>query len=203
MMMLLTIPLLILAGMLSWSFAEYGLHNWRGHHGKGKNRFSKEHLSHHADARYFAPTLHKLQAAGAVTLVMLPLSMWLFGWVGGAVYTLSFLATYAGYEFLHRRIHTHPPRNGYGRWARRHHLVHHFTRPTHNHGVTSPIWDFVFRTYQDPGVVRVPRKKAMVWLCDDSGEIKPEYAEDYVLVGRPRRTEPDQTASAPAMATAH
>ena len=200
-MMWLTIPALFLAGLASWSFAEYALHNWWGHWGKGRNRFSREHLSHHRDTGYFAPTAHKLQAAGATTLLMAPLSFWAFGWVGGAAYTGGFLLAYAGYEFLHRRIHTHAPTHAYARWARKHHLVHHFTRPTHNHGVTSPVWDIVFRTYEPVEQVRVPRKKPMMWLCDASGEVKPEFARDYVLVGRPRTEQPAAT-TAPAGAVA-
>jgi hypothetical protein len=56
----------------------------------------------------------------------------------------------------------------------------------HNQGVTIPLWDIVFRTRDQPERVRVPRRlaaNAVLWLTDDSGNIRPEYAEDYELVG--------------------
>jgi sterol desaturase/sphingolipid hydroxylase (fatty acid hydroxylase superfamily) len=201
-MMWLTIPAFFLAGVAGWSFTEYAMHNWWGHWGKGRNRFSREHLAHHANVKYFAPTAHKLQAAAAATALIAPLTCWVLGWPGGVAFTVGFLCTYGAYEFLHRRIHTHAPVTAYGRWARKHHLVHHFTRPSHNHGVTSPIWDYVFRTHEEVGQVRVPRKKPMVWLCDESGAVKPEYATDYVLVGRPAAARKQSATTAPAAAVA-
>jgi 4-hydroxysphinganine ceramide fatty acyl 2-hydroxylase len=67
--------------------------------------------------------------------------------------------------------------------VRRHHFHHHFGHPTANHGVTSPIWDMVFGTYERvDGPLRVPRRLAMVWLVDD-GQVRPEYADDYALAG--------------------
>jgi hypothetical protein len=53
-----------------------------------------------------------------------------------------------------------------------------------NHGVTTPVWDLVFGTYERvDGAVAVPRRLAMRWLCDEHGEVRPEYAGDYRLVG--------------------
>src|SRR5664279_1431291 len=86
---------------------------------------------------------------------------------------------YFGYEVAHRRIHTHPPRHGYGRWSRRSHLHHNF-------GVTTAVWDRLWGTYDDPGIVTVPRRMAPVWLLDPTGEVRAEFAEDYVVKGAPR-----------------
>jgi sterol desaturase/sphingolipid hydroxylase (fatty acid hydroxylase superfamily) len=32
------------------------------------------------------------------------------------------------------------------RWLRRHHLQHHYAAPDQNFGVSSPLWDIIFRT---------------------------------------------------------
>ena len=90
---------------------------------------------------------------------------------------------YFGYEVAHRRTHTHPPRNRYGRWARRNHLHHHFGAPMRNFGVTSPLWDKVFGTYDEPGVVTVPGRMAPVWLLDETGAVKAAFADDYLAKG--------------------
>ena len=98
-------------------------------------------------------------------------------------YVAGFGITYASYEILHRRTHTHAPTDSYGRWARKHHLSHHFANPSTNHGVTSPIWDLVFGTYVDHGKMRVPRRHAPLWLLDESGQVKPEYTDLYEVAG--------------------
>jgi sterol desaturase/sphingolipid hydroxylase (fatty acid hydroxylase superfamily) len=178
----LTIPLSALVGAASWSFAEYAMHGWNGHHLKGRTDFSREHLAHHADPPYFAPAWKKARAALGVMAIMAPLAMWLVGALVGVVYTLCFVASYLFYEHVHLRAHTHPPRNRYGRWLRKHHFTHHFNNPKHNHGVTSALWDKVFGTFREIDVVRVPAGKAMVWLCDEqTGEVHAEYADDYRL----------------------
>jgi hypothetical protein len=46
------------------------------------------------------------------------------------------------------------------------------------------VWDLVFRTYRRPDTIRVPRRLAMVWLLDDTGQVRAAYAADYEIVGR-------------------
>ena len=49
------------------------------------------------------------------------------------------------------------------------------------------MWDKLLGTYDDPGVVSVPQRMAPVWLLDDHGQVRTEYAEDYIVkAGRPR-----------------
>lgn len=173
-------------GSMGWTLAEYLLHRFDGHGMKGKTRFSREHLAHHADPMYFAPTAYK---AATAVLVVIPIGT--LGWfaVGGpgVLFAVCFTATYLAYEFVHRRIHTHPPRNRYAAWARQHHLHHHFNGPSLNHGVTVPVWDRVFGTLAPVEVVRVPRRHAPAWMVDEAGELRPEYVDSYVLRGRPAR----------------
>ncbi|MCA9520949.1 MAG: sterol desaturase family protein, partial [Myxococcales bacterium] len=177
--MVLTAIISFVIGIIGWSFTEYAMHNWYGHLAKGKNDFSREHLMHHARKDYFAPTGKKLQTAVPVLSLLGLVSVLLVGWVAGLAFIVGFAATYTGYEVLHYRLHVAPPSGWYSRWARKHHFSHHFNCPKSNHGVTSPIWDIVFRTYERPRVVRVPRKMAMDWLLDDEGRLRAEFSADY------------------------
>jgi len=171
-------------GAASWTVAEYGLHRFAMHEMKGRGLASKEHLKHHADVTYFAPTSKKLLSAATTTAVVLPASWKLTDRRTALTFTTGMIGTYFGYELLHRRAHTHPPTNTYGRWVRRSHLHHHFGSPMRNFGVTSPVWDKVMRTYDDPGIVTVPRRMAPVWMLDADGDVIPELANDYVVKGR-------------------
>jgi sterol desaturase/sphingolipid hydroxylase (fatty acid hydroxylase superfamily) len=174
------------AGAVSWTAAEYGLHRFAMHELRGKGLASREHLSHHADVTYFSPASKKLASAAGTTAVAFPLATALAGRRWATAFTVGMIGTYFGYEVAHRRVHTHPPRNAYGRWARRSHLHHHFGAPMRNFGVTSPVWDKVMGTYDDPGVITVPRRMAPVWMLDETGQVRPELAADYRVKGGAR-----------------
>lgn len=173
----------ILLGALGWSASEYALHRGLGHRKGARNPFSVEHLKHHATLTWFAPTWKKALAAGVVLGVTAPPLGWAFG-AAGLCGAASFVATYVAYEVLHRRLHTHPGSTRYGRWARRHHLHHHYSRPRLNHGVTSPLWDLVFRTLDVPATVQVPPGNALPWMLDGQGNLRPEHARDFQLLRR-------------------
>ncbi len=155
----LNVTVSLLAGGLAWTLLEYVLHRWAGHAPKGRTKLSREHLAHHAKTDYFSPALGKL--ALAVPVVSLA------AWLGGLPFGAGLAAAWFGYEMVHRRVHTHGPLSAYSRWACRHHLHHHFASPNMNHGVSTPIWDWVFRTYERPAVrLRVPKVQAtrLKWL---------------------------------------
>ncbi len=118
----------------------------------------------------------------------------LFWWLSGsAAFGLAVAAGWAVgyffYEYQHAQAHLRAPTGPYSRWLRHHHFHHHFGHPMANHGVSVPWWDQVFGTIEQPDRVRVPRRLAMAWLVDDDGELRPEFADDYVLVGTADRDE--------------
>lgn len=182
----MTHVLALALGVLGWSFTEYIMHNFNGHQMRGKTDFSREHLAHHADSAYFAATSKKVAYALPLMLLMAALGWWLVG-VNGLLFTVGFAAFYTCYEVLHRRIHTHAPLNAYGEWARKHHFLHHHLDPNSNHGVTSPIWDLVFRTHKPAPTVRIPRKHAPVWMMDADGQVLPRWAAVYTVKQRRKR----------------
>jgi len=175
-----------LAGAASWTAAEYGLHRFAMHEMRGRGLPSVEHLKHHADVTYFSPTSKKIASAAGTTAVAYPVAVAVAGRRWATAFSAGLIAMYFGYEVAHRRTHTHPPRNRYGRWARRSHLHHHFGAPMRNFGVTSPVWDRLWGTYDEPGVVTVPRRMAPSWLLDESGEVRAEFVDDYVVKGARR-----------------
>ena len=173
-------------GVFLWWFFEYVLHRFAFHQMKGVGIGSREHLEHHVTAGWnFDPLIALVWAGIALTGVGWGL---LAGWLSGSAAVawgvgLGWSLGYYFYEYEHWRAHKRAPRNEWGRRLRKHHFHHHFGHPLHNQGVTVPMWDVVFRTMDRPDVVRVPRRLAMPWLIDERGEVRPEYAADYVLVG--------------------
>lgn len=190
---------LALAGAAAWTLLEYLIHRFLGHRWPG-NPFGVEHVRHHATTHYFAPSLKKAAVAAPVILALGAALAWPLGAAGAAACAGGLGAMYVLYEVVHRRAHTHGPRGAYGRWLRRHHFHHHFHAPHLNHGVTTPVWDVVFRTLARPGVIRVPEKHALAWLTGEDGEVRPELAADYAIIRRRAPAAAGAPAPAPALA---
>jgi len=171
------------AGVVIWTLLEYVLHRFAGHSSRLGKRVRREHLAHHATPDFFTTFARKLVLAVPVLGGLAAVSIPLFGWAGAAC-VLGVAAGWTFYEKLHRATHVRGPRNRYGAWARRHHLHHHFMDPHANHGVTSPVWDWVFGTLAEPAVIRVPRRHArcFAWLLGDGEAVKAEYEDGYRLV---------------------
>ena len=169
-------------GALSWTLCEYLLHRFIGHSKKSQRGFAQEHRAHHSAGDYFMPLLKKLRVSLQVLAPLTLVSIYLLGSAAGSGFALGFTVFFLIYEIVHKRAHTHPPQNSYGRWLRRHHFFHHFSAPRKNFGVTTPLWDWVFRTYTPAGLIRLPAKKAMVWLIDpQTDEVLPQFASDYQI----------------------
>lgn len=156
--------LLFCAGAAGWSLTEYALHRGLGHKPRLKNPFTREHIRHHAKVDYFAKTSKKvLMALGAGSLMYVGALPFL-GPIGSGAFVLGFIGSYAAYEIVHRRIHTHGPQGPYSRFVRKHHFHHHFENPKTNYGVTTPIWDLVFGSYEPTTLVHVPQKLSPRWM---------------------------------------
>ena len=167
-------------GIFCWTFAEYATHHWVNHLGKGKNALSRSHLDHHRTSQLVDSRL-KYLSASFLALFFGSLAVFAAGLVLGVAWSVGFVGGYLVYEFTHERLHTHAPTYGYGALLRRHHFSHHFSSPKYNHGVTTRLWDFVFRTHAPLEKIRVPRRLAMDWLLDEQGRVRPQYAADYEL----------------------
>ena len=174
----------LLLGAITWTFLEYVLHRWLGHDARTRpNPFAAEHVRHHSQGDYFAPAWKKVLTAALVSAVLAGPSLALAGPLAGWSFVTGFIAMYVAYEVVHRRDHTHPGVGSYPRFLRRHHFYHHFTDPDFNHGVTTPVWDWVFGTLREPGLIRVPPKLAMRWLVDPrTGDVHAAYAAHYALI---------------------
>jgi len=179
-------------GTLLWGLAEYLLHRFAMHALHGRGIMSREHLDHHVKATWGWAPIGLLSWAGVLVVgavLWFPLGWITFDLSFGIALALGWTVGYFFYEYQHAVAHLHGPRGRYSAWVRRHHFHHHFGHPMANHGVTYPLWDHVFGTHESPDRVRVPRRLAPVWMLDEAGELRPELADDYALVGASSRDE--------------
>jgi len=137
------------AGLGLWSLLEYVIHRF-SFHLTPRTRLQVAfgylvHGVHHAfpdDARRWVMPLVVTIPAGAVIFG----SLWLIlGRLAMPVFA-GVMHGYLTYDTLHYAIHRGLMPTRIGAYLRRHHLQHHYAVPERNFGVSSPLWDFVFRT---------------------------------------------------------
>jgi dihydroceramide fatty acyl 2-hydroxylase len=147
----------VLAGVLVWTCVEYVIHRFVFH-------FSPANASPGLQRLVFLlHGIHHVQPWDKTRLVMpptlgIPLAILfhaLFGLVLGdllgspawlAPVFAGFLAAYLGYDLLHYATHHLPMQGPVLKWVKRHHLLHHHATPGGRFGVSTPLWDVVFRT---------------------------------------------------------
>ena len=56
---------------------------------------------------------------------------------------------YLSYDWIHFYEHHAKPRTRLGKLMRRLHSIHHYNDSEVNHGISSPLWDGLFRSYRD------------------------------------------------------
>lgn len=181
--------LALFLGALGWSLSEYCIHRWLGHDRRFiRNLFGRQHTAHHGKGNHFAPVWMKFAAAVLLTVLLIGPATLVAGPTLGPTFVAGYISLYVYYELLHQLEHTWRGFGPYGRWARRHHFYHHFHNPAVNHGVSSPLWDIVFGTYEKPGVVVMPERLAPPWLVDPTtGDVYASLLGSYRLRKAHRR----------------
>src|SRR3954447_12297215 len=137
-------------GLLFWTLTEYWLHRLVFHfepdHPIGRRMHFIIHGVHHDHPN--DPLRLVMPPGASIPLALLFLA--LFSLVLGADAWLpfggGFLLGYLVYDMTHYHVHHHKPKTQFGRKLREQHMRHHFQDHDTAYGVSSPIWDHVFRT---------------------------------------------------------
>jgi len=142
-------------GLFLWTFYEYLLHRFLFHMSVG-NTFERKlnvfmmHGYHHEftddKLRLVAPPLMSFPIAVVTSTV--------YYFVAGPIYFWPLLAGtttgYLAYDWIHYYTHHFRPTTRLGKFLRRYHMEHHFKDQKTHFGISSPLWDLVFRTYSKP-----------------------------------------------------
>jgi sterol desaturase/sphingolipid hydroxylase (fatty acid hydroxylase superfamily) len=141
-------------GLLVWTLTEYTLHRYVFHFPArskaGKYFVFLFHGLHHDDphdgTRLVMPPVPAILIVGLIYLIfsLLVPSTWLHGFMAW------FLIGYLIYDYIHYATHHWPMTSKVGRYLRAYHLKHHFSGEESRYGVSSPLWDFVFKTVTGP-----------------------------------------------------
>ena len=144
-----------LAGLLAWTLSEYMLHRFVFHL-KANSKAGKWfvylfHGNHHNDPKDKSRLV--MPPAGAIPIMALLYLLfglvvpqpWLQPFFG------AFIIGYLIYDYIHYSTHHFPMKNPVARFLKRYHLKHHHSGEGGRYGVSSPLWDRVFRTDPNRG----------------------------------------------------
>jgi sterol desaturase/sphingolipid hydroxylase (fatty acid hydroxylase superfamily) len=149
------IPVGILIGLFLWTISEYLLHRFLFHF-KPRTPLQERlsflfHGVHHAQpqekSRLVMPIALSIPLAALFYFAFVLIIGRLLAspdWVG-PLFT-GFLVGYLVYDLTHYATHHFPMRSGYAKYIKRYHMQHHYKTPNARFGVSSPIWDYVFKT---------------------------------------------------------
>jgi sterol desaturase/sphingolipid hydroxylase (fatty acid hydroxylase superfamily) len=138
----------MLAGVLAWSLSEYLIHRYLFHFvPRSRLGVALAYLSHGVHHAYPRDP-HRLVLP---LIVSVPIGAVLFAlaiWYGPPAFALlaGFALGYLAYDLIHYRVHAYEADSGVFKWLRRYHFQHHFSVPDRQFGVSTPIWDYIFRT---------------------------------------------------------
>ena len=148
-----SILLLFVAGVLVWTFTEYILHRFVFHYEPkstiGKRLHFLLHGIHHDypndSLRLVMPPI----VSGPLAAIFYFLFLVLLGSTMVPAFFAGFIVGYLFYDMIHYATHHAPLKGKTGQRLKHHHMRHHYQTMHYNYGVSSPLWDFVFRTYQE------------------------------------------------------
>ena len=136
-------------GVLTWTLLEYVIHRYVFHY-EPKTRVGK--LLH-----FIMHGVHHDYPNDATRLVMPPIISVPLAVVFYVVFILTlgrfapaalagFGFGYVCYDTIHYATHHFAMKRGVWRWLKQYHLRHHYQDDHAGYGVSSPLWDYVFRT---------------------------------------------------------
>lgn len=138
-----------LGGFLLLTLVEYLVHRYAFHINtdtEAKKRFQYTvHGVHHK----FPRDKSRLAMPPILSIVLATLFFLFYRYTMGYVglpFAAGFMAGYATYLVVHYATHAYRPPKNMLRILWKHHAIHHFSEPDRAFGVSSPLWDMIFRT---------------------------------------------------------
>jgi 4-hydroxysphinganine ceramide fatty acyl 2-hydroxylase len=140
---------LFLLGVLLWTLIEYLIHRYIFHY-EPKTRWGKQlHFMIHGVHHDYPNDARRLVMPPVISIPLAFLFFGLFFLIFGSLAPAVFAGLvfgYVCYDMLHYATHHLAMKRGVGLWLKQYHLRHHFKDDHVGYGISSPLWDYVFRT---------------------------------------------------------
>lgn len=145
------IAVLFSAGLFVFTLFEYVLHRYLYHIAPKTERRAKLQYTLHGVHHEYPKDKTRLALPPALAVIIAAAFFSLFFFLmGEAAYAFfpGFLVGYSGYLAVHFIVHAYAPPKNFFKYMWVNHSVHHYKNPESNYGVSSPLWDHVFGSFQ-------------------------------------------------------
>lgn len=147
----LSIVGLVIFGLFIWTITEYLLHRFVFHWELKGEIGARIHFIFHGVHHDYPSDSRRLVMPPSVSIPLATLFYFLFRFLIGDVsvhpFFVGFLIGYLFYDISHYAIHHFNMHSKFWLAIKNHHIKHHYQDPDKGYGVSSPIWDYVFRTH--------------------------------------------------------
>jgi 4-hydroxysphinganine ceramide fatty acyl 2-hydroxylase len=146
---ILAVTGLFLLGILLWTLLEYLIHRYIFHY-EPKSRLGKRlhyiiHGVHHDYPNDARRLVMPPSISVPLAVLLYILFLLIFGYLAPGVFA-GLVFGYVCYDMLHYATHHVPMKRGLRLWLKHYHLRHHYKDDDAGFGISSPLWDYVFRT---------------------------------------------------------
>jgi 4-hydroxysphinganine ceramide fatty acyl 2-hydroxylase len=137
-------------GIFCWSFTEYILHRFVFHYHPKVKWAQRLHFIMHGVHHDYPSDKYRLVMPPIISIALAVIFYSLFKLIFVQPHLYSFFAGfvlgYLFYDITHYAIHHFNFKGNIWREIKRHHMLHHYDNPDLGYGVSSKLWDLIFRT---------------------------------------------------------
>ncbi|MCB9638976.1 MAG: sterol desaturase family protein [Myxococcales bacterium] len=145
--------LYIALGWLIWTLTEYLMHRFGFHFARKSPTLEVMGLIIHGHHHLYPKDTKRLVATPFMHGSLALLFFGIYRLIAGTAWVPLWAGTMLGYlfyEWTHWYAHHGKPRSSLGKRLIRHHLRHHYQDDRAYFGISSPLWDYIFRTHRPP-----------------------------------------------------
>ncbi|OCX52816.1 fatty acid hydroxylase [Mucilaginibacter sp. PPCGB 2223] len=145
-----TFILLLAGGLFVWTFVEYIMHRFIFHYVPKQKWALRLHFIFHGVHHDYPNDLKRLVLPPSASIPLALSFYFLFNAILPATYVYAFfpafITGYLVYDMTHYAIHHFNFKSGIWKKIKQHHMLHHYQDPTRGYGVSSDLWDKIFRS---------------------------------------------------------
>jgi len=137
-------------GLFVWTFVEYIMHRFLFHYMPDKPWALRLHFIFHGVHHDYPSDAKRLVLPPSVSIPLATAFYFLFNAILPANYVFGFfpvfILCYLFYDISHYTIHHFNFKGNIWKKIKQHHMLHHYQDPDKGYGVSSPLWDKIFRS---------------------------------------------------------
>ncbi|GAA4912725.1 sterol desaturase family protein [Mucilaginibacter defluvii] len=141
---------LFLGGLFVWTFIEYVMHRFVFHFVPKAKWALRLHFIFHGVHHDYPSDAKRLVMPPSASIPLATGFYFLFKFVFPDLYVnglfSGFILGYLMYDISHYAIHHFNFKGSFWKKIKQHHMLHHYQDPTKGYGVSSPLWDKIFRS---------------------------------------------------------